>query len=144
MLGTAQVDICVDNARYTVRALIDSASEATFISKRLQKQLFLPTAVVNTKVIGLNGSLTATSTQTCSIVLGSQREKHIKINADAYIVTNLTGDLAYDSYTSQIKSEFSDITLADNHAPHKSSQVDLLLGGDLYPKIMCEGQRWDK
>ncbi|XP_046803759.1 myb-like protein P [Lucilia cuprina] len=37
------VDVCVGDVRCTVRALIDSVSEATFISKNLQASLTIPT-----------------------------------------------------------------------------------------------------
>lgn len=54
ILGTALVDICVGNVRCTVRALIDSASEATFISKKLQSSLSLPSKASNINITGLS------------------------------------------------------------------------------------------
>lgn len=124
ILGTALVDVCVGDVRCTVRALIDPASEASFISKPLQMKLSLPSRSSKTDVIGLNGSFTATSSQTCSIVIGSPLDRLFFAKADVFVVRKLT-----------------DLKMADIDL-HKGSHVDLLLGGDIYPKILCQGVKW--
>ncbi|GBP02937.1 hypothetical protein EVAR_73440_1 [Eumeta japonica] len=72
ILGTALVDVYKDDLKYTVRALIDSASEATFISKNCKDNL--NTRVSEVQIHGL--------------------------------------------------------------------KIDLLLGGDVYPKIIQDGLQW--
>ncbi|XP_037820796.1 uncharacterized protein LOC119609875 [Lucilia sericata] len=142
VLGTALVDICVGNVRRTVRALIDSASEATFISKKLQSTLLLPTKSSHTNITGLSGSLTATATQICPIRISSPVEKLFETTADAYVINKLTGDLPYYEMSSLMSLKFSDLPLADNYSS-KTSKVELLLGCDIYPKIIRDGVRWD-
>ncbi|XP_065369024.1 uncharacterized protein LOC135961453 [Calliphora vicina] len=142
VLGTALVDICVGNVRRTVRALIDSASEATFISKKLQSTLQLPTKSSHTNITGLSGSLTATATQICPIRISSPLEKLFETTADAYVINKLTGDLPYYDMSSLMNVKFSDLPLADNYS-FKTSKVELLIGCDVYPKIIRDGVRWD-
>ncbi|XP_065370916.1 uncharacterized protein LOC135963067 [Calliphora vicina] len=142
LLGTALVDIYSDNLKYTVRALIDSASEATFISKRLQSKLLLKTRSSQTEVHGLNGALTATSTQLCYIRIGSPIDHMFETSTDAFVVKKLTGELPYYPLSALKDHEFSDLRRADAHI-HKCSEIELLLGGDIYPKILRNGLRWD-
>ncbi|XP_065366923.1 uncharacterized protein LOC135959782 [Calliphora vicina] len=142
ILGTALVDVYTDDLKCTVRALIDSASEATFVSKKLQKKLFLKTRSIQTDVHGLNDALTATSTHLCHIRIGSPIDKSFKTYADAFVVKKLTGQLPYHSLSTLKNSTFNDLQMADTHLS-KCSEIDLLLGGDIYPKIIQNGLRWD-
>ncbi|XP_065362180.1 uncharacterized protein LOC135955751 [Calliphora vicina] len=142
LLGTALVDIYSNDLKYTVRALIDSASEATFISKKLQNRLLLKTRSSQTEVHGLNGALTATSTQLCYIRIGSPIDDTFETFTDAFVVKKLTGQLPYFPSLALNDSEFSDLRRADPHIPN-FSEIELLLGGDIYPKIIRNGLRWD-
>jgi len=54
LLGTAIIDICHLGSNFKARALIDSGSEATFISERLFKLIKLPHKVIRAQVSGLN------------------------------------------------------------------------------------------
>ncbi|XP_046808485.1 uncharacterized protein LOC111690866 [Lucilia cuprina] len=142
LLGTALVDIYSDDLKYTVRALIDSASEATFISKKLQNRLLLKTRSSQTEVHGLNGALTATSTQLCYIRIGSPIDNTFETFTDAFVVKKLTGQLPYFPSAALKDSEFSDLRRADPYIS-SCSEIELLLGGDIYPKIIRSGLRWD-
>ncbi|XP_050340994.1 uncharacterized protein LOC126767586 [Bactrocera neohumeralis] len=54
LLGTAMVQIEHNGQRYSARALIDSGSEATFISRRLQRSLDIPTHSLSAQSFILN------------------------------------------------------------------------------------------
>ncbi|XP_037825847.1 uncharacterized protein LOC119613853 [Lucilia sericata] len=142
ILGTALVDVCVGDVRCTVRALIDSASEATFISKKLQASLAIPTKTSHTTITGLSGSLSAIATRICTITISSPLEKLFKTSTDAFVVNKLTGDLPYYELSSIMSTKFSDLPLADSYSA-KTSNVELLIGCDVYPKILRDGIRWD-
>ena len=43
LLGTANVNVGLDHAMFSTRALIDRVSQATFISRKLQQKLDYPT-----------------------------------------------------------------------------------------------------
>ncbi|XP_037813632.1 uncharacterized protein LOC119604835 [Lucilia sericata] len=142
LLGTALVDVYANDFKYTVRALIDSASEATFISKKLQKKLSLNTRSSQTEVHGLNDSLTATSTHICYVRIGSPIDSSFEIHTDALVVKKLTGQLPHYPLSDFNNGEFADLQLADRYI-HMYSEIDLLLGGDVYPKIIRSGLRWN-
>ena len=60
------------NVVFPARALIEPASQATFISRKLQRKLNLPTLLATSAtVVGLNGAVGANSTKVCIVSLGS-------------------------------------------------------------------------
>ena len=75
-------------------AEIDPASQATFISRKLQKKLSLPTyAAPATEIVGLNGAVAAKSTKVCIISLRSSEDPNFNLKLEAYVVEKLTGRL---------------------------------------------------
>lgn len=142
LLGTASVNIHVGNLTYTVRALIDPASEASFISRRTQKKLSLPYQHSQTEIVGLGGSVTATSSQICLISIGSLVEPSFNMDVPVFVVDKLTGHLPSCCYSSVTHFDFPNLTMADTN-PSRSN-VDLLLGGDIYPRIIRNGLRWNQ
>jgi len=67
LLGTAIIDKCHLGSNFKARALIDSGSEATFISERLFKLIKLPHQVIRSQVSGLNQTLSAESKSSVSL-----------------------------------------------------------------------------
>ena len=91
LLATTVVDIMLNDVRYSARALIDPASHATFVSRRLQRKLDLPTfSVPSAAIFGLNGAIAANSTRVCSVSLGSPIDPEFHLQTDAYVVEQLT------------------------------------------------------
>ncbi|XP_037821303.1 uncharacterized protein LOC119610239 [Lucilia sericata] len=142
LLGTASVDVCVGDVRLRVRALIDPASEASFVSSSLKRRLSLPSRFSETQVTGLNEAITATSSQVCSLLISSPIDKNFSIKVNAFVVRKLTGELPYHSILSTVRNKFNGLQLADTGL-QKSSPVDLLLGGDIYPQVLKEGVKWE-
>ncbi|XP_049306025.1 uncharacterized protein LOC125776629 isoform X1 [Bactrocera dorsalis] len=138
LLGTAMVTICHNESTFTVRALIDSGSEATFVSNSLQKRLLLATKTVSARVSGLNNTVSGQVQSVCSITIGSPRNKSLRLEAEALVLPKLTGLLPSRSINSSILKRLPNIPLADNNF-HTSQKVDLLIGADLYPKIILNG-----
>ncbi|XP_049301837.1 uncharacterized protein LOC125775364 [Bactrocera dorsalis] len=138
LLGTAMVTICHNESTFAVRALIDSGSEATFVSNSLQKRLHLATKKVSARVLGLNNTVSGQVQSVCSITIGSPRNKGLKLEAEALVLPKLTGLLPSRSINSSILKRLPNIPLADNNF-YTSQKVDLLIGADLYPKIILNG-----
>ncbi|XP_049307236.1 box A-binding factor-like [Bactrocera dorsalis] len=138
LLGTAMVTICHNESTFTVRALIDWGSEATFVSNSLQKRLHLATKKVSARVSGLNNTVSGRVQSVCSITIGSPRNKDLKLEAEALVLPKLTGLLPSRSINSSIVKRLPNIPLADNNF-YTSQKVDLLIGADLYPKIILNG-----
>uniref|UniRef100_A0A0A1XQH6 Protein dopey-1 homolog n=1 Tax=Zeugodacus cucurbitae TaxID=28588 RepID=A0A0A1XQH6_ZEUCU len=138
LLGTAMVTICHNENTFTVRALIDSGSEGTFITSSLQKRLNLTSRKVSARVSGLNNTVSGRVQTVCSITIGSPRNKGLKLEAEALVLPKLTGLLPSRSINPSIVKRLPNIPLADNNF-HTSQKVDLLIGGDIYPKIILNG-----
>lgn len=137
LLGTALVHICHLGIMYTARALIDSGSEGTFISERLQKILKLSTQPIQAQISGLNDAISARSNRVCSFILGSPINSQIQMEVSALILPKLT-NLPSVSLEPTLNKQLYNIRLADPNF-EKSAQIDLLIGGDLYPTIVLDG-----
>ena len=111
------------------RALIDPASQATFISKKLQRKLDLPTLLApSVTVVGHNGAVAANSTKVCIVSLGYSIDPEFSLTAEAYVHDKLTGQLPTCSLAKFVDFNTSDLPLTDLKCAH----MDLLLGGDIY------------
>ncbi|KAH8360707.1 hypothetical protein KR200_002663, partial [Drosophila serrata] len=93
LLGTAIIDMCHLGTNYRARALIDSGSEATFISERLFKIMKLPFRTIQTQVSGLNHSVSAKSSRLCNFTIRSPTKPGLQLDTVAYVLPELSGKL---------------------------------------------------
>ncbi|XP_059223171.1 uncharacterized protein LOC131996976 [Stomoxys calcitrans] len=140
LLGTAIVHIEVNGTVFSARALIDSGSQATFISEKLQRRLNLPVRKVNARVSGLNNALAGSAEKQCEFSLKSPHNVGFEVQVSSLVLPRLTGRLP--GHTLDIPDSFSlgDLPLADPKFG-RSDQVDILIGGDIYPQILLGGVR---
>ncbi|XP_073823930.1 uncharacterized protein [Musca autumnalis] len=140
LLGTAIVQIDVNGVIFTARALIDSGSQATFISEKLQRRLNLPIKKVNARISGLNDALAGSTEKQCTFLLKSPHSDSFEVQVSSLVLPRLTGKLP--SYTLDIPDIYS-LGIAPLADPKfaKSDQVDILLGGDIYPQILLGGMQ---
>ncbi|XP_073841184.1 uncharacterized protein [Musca autumnalis] len=138
LLGTAIVQIDVNGVIFAARALIDSGSQATFISEKLQRRLNLPIKKVNARISGLNDALAGSTEKQCTFWLKSPHSDSFEVQVSSLVLPRLTGKLP--SYTLDIPDIYS-LGIAPLADPKfaKSDQVDILLGGDIYPQILLGG-----
>jgi len=80
-------------SNFNTRALIDSGSEATFISERLLKLIKLPHQVIRAQVSGLNKTESAESKKLCQFTIRSPTRPGLQINTTAYALHQLAGNL---------------------------------------------------
>ncbi|CAD6997982.1 unnamed protein product [Ceratitis capitata] len=135
ILGTAMVHICYNGVNYEARALLDSGSEGTFITKRLQRRIKIPTQPVDFQISGINATTPANVREAARLVIGSPVNPEIRIEARGLILPQLTGNLPQLTVDQVDLSLLPPINLADANF-YKSQQVDLVIGADLYPAIM--------
>ncbi|XP_075162489.1 uncharacterized protein LOC142235120 [Haematobia irritans] len=128
LLGTALVRIKHNDLTYTERALVDSGSEGTFISRRLFNLLKLPFKHTNAKISGLNHTISASVQKECSFLLCSNTDDTIEIFASALVVPHLSGNLPSSTFDIGTLSALPNIPLADPKF-FESSKIDILLGG---------------
>ena len=138
ILGTAMVNIIHQGTTYQARALIDPASEASFISERLQQSLKLSSKTIVAEISGVNQAFSATSKKSCSLKIGSPIDPSIILETSALVLPNISGHLPSCRVNSDLGNISPNLRLADSN-PFDSRPVDLLLGSDLYPKILLGG-----
>ncbi|XP_017490770.1 PREDICTED: uncharacterized protein LOC108378971 isoform X1 [Rhagoletis zephyria] len=138
LLGTARVTIHYNGTNYAARALIDSGSECSFITERLRRRINLPTKKMHAQVSGINNTVSAQVKEACSIQLRSPIDPFISIDAIVLVLPTLTGNLPTCDISALTQQAFPDLILADKRF-YVNEQVDLVLGGDIYPHIILSG-----
>ncbi|XP_060665804.1 uncharacterized protein LOC132798102 [Drosophila nasuta] len=121
LLGTAVINVCHLGTTYTARALIDSGSEATFISERLFQRIKLPFQSVRAQVSGLNHAVAAQSQKLCHFSIGSPT-KPSHIETSAYVIPQLAGKLPSFDMPRTFLRDLPAIELTDPHF-YKSAQI---------------------
>ncbi|XP_075151122.1 uncharacterized protein LOC142225231 [Haematobia irritans] len=142
LLGTALVNVEANGVIYTARALIDSGSQATIISEKLRNRIGLPANKINAFITGLNNSVSGSAQMQCKFTLGSPIDRTVQLEVSALVLPHLTGKIP--SYTVDLpnRTAIDGLHLADPYFA-KSDNVDILLGGDIYPQILLDGVRRD-
>ncbi|XP_051864162.1 uncharacterized protein LOC127566222 [Drosophila albomicans] len=140
LLGTAVINVCHLGTTYTARALIDSGSEAIFISERLFQRIKLPFQSVRAQVSGLNHAVAAQSQKLCHFSIGSPMKPRLHIETSAFVIPQLAGKLpSFDTPRTFLRN-LPAIELADPHF-YKSAQIDILIGADILPSFILSGSR---
>ncbi|XP_060665574.1 uncharacterized protein LOC132797817 [Drosophila nasuta] len=140
LLGTAVINVCHLGTTYTARALLDSGSEATFISERLFQRIKLPFQSVRAQVSGLNHAVAAQSQKLCHFSIGSPTKPRLHIETSAFVIPQLAGKLPSFDMPRTFLKDLPAIELADPHF-YKSAQIDILIGADILPSVILSGSR---
>ena len=125
-----------DGTSIRARALLDSASSASFVSERLAQSLKLP----HTRgVAGLTHKSPVQSLTNFSI--SSTHSPHPKIGVTAIVVPCVTCNLSLRPIAMDLGwNDLTNLSLADPDFGNPS-KVDLLLGVDVFAEIIKEGRR---
>ncbi|XP_011859050.1 PREDICTED: uncharacterized protein LOC105556567 [Vollenhovia emeryi] len=138
LLSTAIVTaIGKGGSQHSSRVLLDSGSQANFVTKDFLNTLGLVPRVMNMSVSGISGT-TAQSTQAIQIKILS-RINTFSVVIDCIVVDRITDDLPV--FTMK-RSEFKlprNLPLADPKF-HISSKVDMLIGAETFWNTLCVGQ----
>ncbi|XP_043862779.1 uncharacterized protein LOC122756631 [Drosophila santomea] len=140
LLSTAIIDVCHLGTNYRARALIDSGSEATFISERLFNLIKLPFRNTQTQVSGLNHSVSAKSSKLCHFGIRSPTKPGLQLDTEAYVLPELSGKLPSYPIPRNSLKDLPALRWADPTF-FESSQIDVLIGADILPSIMMDGTR---
>ncbi|XP_070144885.1 uncharacterized protein [Drosophila kikkawai] len=138
LLSTALIEVCHLGIKYSARALIDSGSEATFISERLFNLIKLPYESIQAQVSGVNLSVAAQPRKRCQLIIGSSVKPHIQIETCAYVLPQLAGNLPSYTLPEASLKDLPPLQLADPNF-FRSSQIDVLIGADILPSILLSG-----
>ena len=129
-----------DGSTVTARALLDSASSASFVSERLVKSLCLPRLHQNTTISGVAG-LNSSSRQALTNITVSSTHADNKFNVTAIVVPRVTCDLpVHPVIFSSTWTHLYDIPLADPDFG-RPGRVDILLGVDVFTAALLHGRQ---
>jgi len=85
LIGTAIIDICHLGTNYRTRALIDTGSEATFITERLFNMIKLPFRHIQAQVSGLNQTVSAQATMLCHFFIWAPNKPGLQLETAANV-----------------------------------------------------------
>lgn len=138
MLSTAVILIESNFGEFIkCRALLDSASQISFIRKDLVEKLGLRPENVIAPIVGVGEKETKSKQRVFS------RIKSLHNGFDAYlsllVLETITGQIPIRSFNRNVIKLPDNIVLADPHF-NQTSQIDLLIGAELFFEILCVGQ----
>ncbi|XP_067142348.1 uncharacterized protein [Centruroides vittatus] len=121
------------------RALLDSASQTSFITERCAQQLRLKRKPSNVTISGINstGISTASSSLCINIRVTSSNSEDICV--ETLITPNVTTNLPNFHCDPSNWAHIKGLQLADPTF-HKPGTIDILLGADVYNEVICPGQ----
>ena len=140
LLMTCRILVHSPNGSCVVRALLDSASSASFISDQLSQSLYLPRAHHGSLVL-VDCHTSHQSTQSPTFWICPVQSPHEKVNVTAVVVPKVTCDLPrYHIPFDSSWSHLSNLELADPEFG-TPGPIDLLLGVDVFVEVLLHYQR---
>ncbi|CAB0043033.1 unnamed protein product [Trichogramma brassicae] len=141
ILGTAQVRAVNSRGEeLLVRALIDPASEGSFVTEHVAQMLALPKKSTPLSVSGVGGQVSAKTKASVSMTLYSTNSFNASISLTAAVLPKVSTLLPKraidDTRWPHLKGWHWQILTTTTPAP-----VDCLIGAELYPEIVKAGLR---
>jgi len=112
---------------YRARALIDSGSEATFITERLFNLIKLPFRHIQAQVSGLNQTVSAQATRLCHFSIRGPNKPGLQLETAAYVLPELAGKLPSYPIPRDALIDLPAIPLADPTFLKSSQQLTFCL-----------------
>ncbi|XP_018397776.1 PREDICTED: uncharacterized protein LOC108775824 [Cyphomyrmex costatus] len=125
------------DGEHTCRVLLDSGSQSNFITAKLAGQLDLKHETLRVSVTGIGQSVMQAH-QKVKIKIGS-RHNAFQVEADCIIVSKIADPLPNSAIKKDSIYIPRNIKLADPGF-HLASGIDVLLGAELFWRLMCIGQ----
>ena len=130
-----------DGSSVEARAILDSASSASFVSERLSQTLCLPRSHQNTKISGVAGLSHNSLLQTiANFRVSDTRDPTKKHDVTTIVVPRMACDLRLHPIPFNLEwNHLADIPLADPifGCP---GRIDILLGVDVFVEVLRQGQ----
>ncbi|XP_060868578.1 uncharacterized protein LOC132943558 [Metopolophium dirhodum] len=136
LLSTLLVNISsIHKETYTFRALLDTGSQVSFITKKCADRLSLVQRRCSARVNTFSGASINAVSGISSIKLAPVGKTEPCIPLDVFIVSKITDATPQSSYSSTSWSHVNNLDLADPTF-HTPGPVDILLGADVAPTIL--------
>lgn len=139
LLATACVTLkAQDGTLHIVRALMDTGSQASFISEECVHLLKLKRQHVAIKVNGVGSSDAGTIRGMVCTQMGSQYDNSLSFMINALVLNRITTYLPSSDLSQHEFPHLNGITLADQSF-FKPGRIDILLGADVYSNVIMDG-----
>lgn len=140
LLGTALARIQDSAGCYhPLRIVIDCGSQLSFITSNVVERLGLSRRKCFTHVSGIGSLEGPRGKGITTCVIAPTSATHPQLSTEAVILPNISANLPSVPLSSELRDSLSHISLADPQFD-KSGPIDMLLGADLYPFILVNGQ----
>ena len=143
LLMTCRVMVSApDGSSVEARAILDSASSASFISERLAQSLCLPRCSQNARISGIAGISHKSPIQSITTFdITAVRSSSEKIGVTAVIVPRVTCNLPLHPIPFDLKwNHLTNVQLADPSFG-QPGKIDILLGVDVFVNVLLHGRR---
>ena len=117
------------------RAFLDSGAESSFITEDCLQRLNLKSRKRNITIQGVGGENLAQSNGSVDLTLGQDCDLKVK----CAVLTKITNAIPTAYFTMRNWSSLKNVKLADPNF-NIPSQIDLLLGADIYDRIVLEAK----
>lgn len=135
LLSTVLLDICAtDGRRHSFRALLDSGSQARFITEKSADILVLNRRRSSVTITTFSNTITTPVCGTSILLVTPHNKLTPTLSLDALIVPHITGKTPQISVTPGQWKHIHNLPLTDP-LYHIPGDVDLLLGADILPSI---------
>lgn len=142
LLSTARL-VCFGAAggEVTARALLDSGSEASFVTEQVAQRLRLPRQRVHVPVSGIQGASSGVATHAVAMTVGSSRDPDVRLHIPwALVLPRLTSRLPARRVQREDWPHLAGLPLADPEYDRPAT-VDVILGADAFGALLREGLR---
>lgn len=141
LLATALVNVTSKSGKIiTLRCLLDQGSQASLITESAVQLLGLRKIGHKSTISGLGSDESAiiASKSRVTFKIQSLLDASLVFEVNAFVLNKLTSVLPERKIVVQLWSEFKNLKLADPSFD-QPNKIDLLLGADIYGKILLEG-----
>lgn len=142
LLSTAMINVCnpLNNKVERVRALLDSGSQSSFITKSLQQKLMLKCNPIDKlNVIGIGNNCSTKIVESCVTQFQSIQNTY-QVTLSCYVLDDLTGDLPKAPIDIQNLKIPETIKLADPKF-NEPAPIEVLIGADIFWDILGSEKR---
>ena len=144
LLMTCRVMVSApDGSSIEARAILNSASSASFVSERLAQSLCLPRSTRNARISGIGGISHKSPVQSITTFdISAVRSSSKKIGVTAVVVPRVTCNLPLLPIPFNLKwNHLSNLRLADPTF-NQPGKIDILLGVDVFVNVLLHGRRF--
>lgn len=140
LLATAMVKVSFENDNDSyLHALLDQGSQASFITEAACQRLHLKRQRASATVKGIGDGHTMVKGQV-ALTLNAHFQSKLNLPINAFILRSLTQHVPSSFVHTHSWEHVAELTLADPEF-FKPSVIDLVLGADVYSRILLDGVR---